>query len=103
MVVALGLILLLLALILAIAVLAGSSGSLTIDLFGAALTTTAAGLFVLGAVAGIGVIVALWLLRVGLRKGWRRHKQMKDLEHRADGARAPDESIGEERPDTEHT
>lgn len=88
------LIVLLLALLLTIGVIAGGGESLTVDLLGSEVTTSGSGLYVAGLVTGILSLAALWLLRIGLRKGWRKHKRIKDLERRADHtpgpARAPE-------------
>ncbi|WP_298329789.1 hypothetical protein [Haloactinopolyspora sp.] len=82
--VAVSLIVLLLILLLTVAMAAGGSETVTVDLFGADLTTSGSGVYVIGLVAGATTVVTLWLLRVGLRKGWRQHQRIKDLERRAD-------------------
>ena len=84
--VAVSLIVLLLILLLTVAMAAGGGESVTVDVFGADLTTSGAGIYVIGLVAGATTMVALWLLRIGLRKGWRQHQRIKDLERRAEGS-----------------
>lgn len=105
--VAVSLIVLLLILLLTIAMVAGGGESVMVDLFGADLTTSGAGVYVIGLVAGVAVVVAFWLLRIGLRKGWRQHRRIKDLERRADrsenGEPAPSETPREHDPDGTET
>ena len=81
--VALALILLVLAALLALAVVTGDGLPLTIDLFGLDVETSAAGLFLTGVAVGLVTLLALVLLRVGLKKGWRKHQKIRDLERRA--------------------
>ncbi|WP_157552562.1 hypothetical protein [Jiangella gansuensis] len=99
------LIVLLLALLLTIGVIAGGGESLTVELLGSEVTTSGSGLYFAGLVTGILTLAALWLLRIGLRKGWRQHKRIKDLERRADHtpgpARAP-ETGDASPPETTH-
>lgn len=81
--VALALILLVLAALLVLGVVTGDGQSLTIDLFGLDVQTSAAGLFLTGVVVGLVTLLALVLLRVGLKQGWRKHQKIRDLERRA--------------------
>lgn len=81
--VALALILLALSALLVLGVVTGDGQSLTIDLFGLDVQTSAAGLFLTGVVVGLVTLLALALLRVGLKQGWRKHQKLRDLERRA--------------------
>lgn len=97
--VAVALIVLLLVLLLTVAIIAGGGQTLTVDLFGAELTTSGGGVYVIGLICGAIVAATLWLLRVGLRKSWKQHKRIRELERRADGAgRTDDAVVAEEQP-----
>jgi hypothetical protein len=99
--VAVALLLLLLVLVLTIVVIAGGGESVVVDVFGGELSTSISGVFLVGLVAGFIVALALWLLRVGVRKDWRQRKRMRDLRRRAgDGpsSETTDESLDD--PDT---
>lgn len=95
MVVAVALIVLLLALLLTIGIITGAGESLSVDLLGSTVTTSGTGLFFSGLVTGIATLASLWLLRVGLRKGWRQRKHIRDLERRAERG---DEPAGDRVP-----
>lgn len=84
----LALVLLVLVALLIIAVVAGSGGSVELDVFGVEVTATVVGLFLAGLVAGVVTVLAIVLLRVGLRKGIRQRQRMRDLEQRARVAEA---------------
>lgn len=95
-VVAVALIVLLLALLLTIGVLTGAGESLSVDLLGSEVTTSGSGLYVAGLITGLATLAALWLLRIGLRKGFKQRKRIRDLERRAERADHPDGA--EDRP-----
>lgn len=97
--IAVALIVLLLVVLLTVAVIAGGGESTTVDLFDAEVSTSATGLFLTGLIAGGAAVLALWLLRVGLKKGWRQHKRIKDLERRADHT-GPAAEVDVSREDT---
>ncbi|TDE00350.1 hypothetical protein [Jiangella asiatica] len=103
--VAVALIVLLLALLLTIGVIAGGGESLSLDLLGSDVTTSGSALYFAGLVTGLATLAALWLLRIGLRKGWRQHKRIKDLERRAEHApdRKPDSTPPAETTSAEHS
>lgn len=84
--IAAALIILLLALLFTIAILAGAGESMTVELFGSEVSTAGNGLFLAGVVIGAGAALALWFLRIGMKKGWRQHRRMKELERRAEQA-----------------
>lgn len=84
--IAFALILLLLALLLTVAIVTGGGDSITVDLFGSDVSTSVAVLYITGLLVGVATLLALVLLRIGLKKGWRQRKRMKDLQHRAERA-----------------
>lgn len=84
--VAVALLLLLLVLVLTGVVITGGGEMVVVDVFGGELSTSATGVFLTGLVAGAVVALALWLLRVGVRKDWRQRRRMRALKRRADDA-----------------
>lgn len=96
--VAVALIVLLLALLLTIGVLTGAGESLSVDLLGSEVTTSGSGLYIAGLITGLATLAALWLLRVGLRKGWEQRKRIRDLERRAERADDPVGAPAGDRP-----
>lgn len=84
--VVLALLLLALAVLLTIGIVVGDSQPMVVDVFGVDVRTSTGGLFTTGIVIGVVVIVAIGLLRLGLKRGWRRHQKIKDLERRAEPA-----------------
>ncbi|WP_157987639.1 hypothetical protein [Jiangella endophytica] len=104
--VAVALIVLLLALLLTIGVLTGAGESLSVDLLGSEVTTSGSGLYIAGLITGLATLAALWLLRVGLRKGLKQRKRIRDLERRAERADEPHGAPAGDRPssdDDRHT
>lgn len=87
--VAVALIVLLLALLLTIGVVTGAGESVSVDLLGSGVNTSGSGLYFAGLVTGLATLAALWLLRLGLRKGWKQRKRLRDLERRAERADQP--------------
>lgn len=82
--VVLALLLLALAVLLTIGIVVGDAQPMVVDVFGVDVRTSAGGLFTTGIVIGVVAIVAVGLLRLGLKRGWRRHQKLKDLERRAE-------------------
>lgn len=87
--VAVALIVLLLALLLTIGVVTGAGESISVDLLGSEVTTSGSGLYIAGLLTGLATLASLWLLRIGLRKGWRQRKRIRDLERRAERGDEP--------------
>ena len=87
--IAVALIVLLLALLLTVGVVTGAGESISVDLLGSEVTTSGSGLYFAGLLTGLATLASLWLLRVGLRKGWRQRKRIRDLERRAERADEP--------------
>ena len=97
--VAVALIVLLLALLLTIGVITGAGDSLSVDLLGSSVSTSGTGLYLAGLVTGLATLASLWLLRVGLRKGWRQHRRIRDLERRAERSDEPHGAPATDRHD----
>jgi hypothetical protein len=91
----LGLILIAAAVVLGFGVGASSADDATLEVFGADLGVTVAGVYFAGAATAAVLILGLWLLKKGTGRGYRRRKEVKDLRHQVDAA-APTVS-------TEHT
>ena len=78
--VVLGLILLVLVAVLVIAIFVSNPDIYDLSIFGAVLKVTSAGIFITGAITMAVTILALLLLRTGIRRGRARRKQLKELE-----------------------
>ena len=96
--VALGLILLVLVAVLVIAIVVGNPQTYDLSIFGAVIPANGAGIFITGAIAMAVTILALLLLRMGIRRARARRKQLKALE--ASGDAAPEESTSPAEPTT---
>jgi flagellar biosynthesis/type III secretory pathway M-ring protein FliF/YscJ len=96
--VALGLILLVLVAVLVIAIVVSNPQTYDLSIFGAVIPANGAGIFITGAIAMAVTILALLLLRIGIRRARARRKQLKALE--ASGDAAPEESTSPAEPTT---
>ena len=96
--VALGLILLVLVAVLVIAIVVSNPQTYDLSIFGAVIPANGAGIFITGAIAMAVTILALLLLRIGIRRARARRKQLKALE--ASGDAAPQESTSPAEPTT---
>ena len=76
----LGLILLVLVAVLVIAIFVSNPDIYDLSIFGAVVKVTSAGIFMTGAVTMAVTILALLLLRTGIRRGRARRQQLKELE-----------------------
>jgi hypothetical protein len=83
---ALGLILLVLVAVLVLAIFVSNPDVYDLSIFGAVLNVTSAGIFMTGAITMAVTILALLLLRTGIRRGRARRKQLKELEAPDDAA-----------------
>lgn len=100
--VALALIFLVIAALLTIAIIPASSGeSVDLELFGAHMTVSVAGMYVTGLVVGVIAVLSARLLRFGVVREWRQRKRIKDLERRAKAAGTPATALPEQRTDDE--
>ena len=76
----LGVILLVLVAVLVLAIFISNPDIYDLSIFGAVVKVTSAGIFMMGAVTMAVTILALLLLRTGIRRGRARRKQLKELE-----------------------
>jgi hypothetical protein len=88
--VVLGVILLVLVAVLVLAIFISNPDIYDLSIFGAVVKVTSAGIFMTGAVTMAVTILALLLLRTGIRRGRARRKQLNELE--ASDASAPSAS-----------
>lgn len=85
-----GVILLVLVAVLVLAIFISNPDIYDLSIFGAVVKVTSAGIFMTGAVTMAVTILALLLLRTGIRRSRARRKQLKELE--ASDASAPNTS-----------
>jgi hypothetical protein len=76
----LGLILLVLVTVLVLAIFVSNPDIYDLSIFGAVVKVTSAGIFITGAITMAVTILALLLVRTGIRRGRARRKQLKELE-----------------------
>ncbi|MEU4603214.1 hypothetical protein AB0F43_09565 [Kribbella sp. NPDC023972] len=75
----LGIVLIVLAVLFGLGVSVSSSASTTMEVFGVDFGMSLATVFFLGALAGATLLLGLWLTKKGLGRGYRRHKEMREL------------------------
>ncbi|QNE20329.1 hypothetical protein F1D05_23500 [Kribbella qitaiheensis] len=76
---ALGIVLIVLAVLFGLGVSVSSGDSTRMSVFGVDFGLSVPTLFFLGAAAGIALFLGLWLMKKGLGRGYRRHKEVKEL------------------------
>jgi len=81
--VVLGIVLIALAVLFGLGVSVSSTASTTLEVFGVDFGVAVPTVFFLGAVAGAALMVGLWLTKKGLGRGYRRHKEMRELRAQA--------------------
>jgi hypothetical protein len=92
---ALGIVLIVLAVLFGLGVTVSSGDSTTMSVFGVDFGLAVPTLFFLGAAAGIAVTLGLWLTKKGLGRGYRRHKEVRQLREKvAEVDTQPDEPTG---------
>jgi hypothetical protein len=99
--VVLGLILLVLVAVLAIAIFVSNPDIYDLSIFGAVLKVTSGGIFITGAITMAVTILALLLLRTGIRRGRARRQRLKELA--ASDAAAADASTAPAETSTTRT
>jgi hypothetical protein len=86
--VVLGIVLIALAVLLGLGVSVSSSDSTTMSVFGVDFGMVVPTVFFLGAAAGVALVIGLWLTKMGLGRGYRRHKEVKALRQQVAAAPA---------------
>ena len=100
--VVLGLILLVLVAVLVLAIVVSNPDIYDLSIFGAVVQVTSAGIFITGAITMAVTILALLLLRTGIRRSRARRKQLKELEA-SDAGAASASTTPAETPTTTET
>ncbi|TDO50835.1 hypothetical protein EV643_104335 [Kribbella sp. VKM Ac-2527] len=81
--VVLGIVLIVLAVLFGLGVSVSSGASTKMEVFGVDFGVGVTTVFFLGAAVGIAAAVGLWLTKLGLGRGWRRRKEVRELRQRA--------------------
>jgi hypothetical protein len=76
---ALGIVLIVLAVVFGLGVSVSSSESTKMSVFGVDFGLAVPTLFLLGAATGVALFLGLWLTKKGLGRGYRRHKEVRQL------------------------
>lgn len=84
--VVLGIVLIAIAVLLGLGVAVSSTASTTLEVFGVEFGVVVPTVFFLGAAAGVAVMFGLWLVKKGLGRGYRRHKEVKELRHQVEAS-----------------
>jgi hypothetical protein len=82
----LGIVLIVLAVVLGLGVSVSSTASTTLEVFGVNFGVVVPTVFFLGAAAGAALIIGLWLTKKGLGRGYRRHKEVRELRQQVDAS-----------------
>ena len=90
--VAVALILLVLVAVLTLGIVVSNPDIYDLSIFGAVVHVSSAGIFLTGAIAMALTIVAVLLLRIGIRRGRARRKEIKALQASSDKASASPEA-----------
>ncbi|WP_432944445.1 hypothetical protein ACQPXM_02920 [Kribbella sp. CA-253562] len=96
----LGIVLIVIAVLLGLGVAVSSTASTTMEVFGVDFGVLVPTVFFLGAAAGAVLMLGLWLTKKGLGRGYRRHKEVRELRQQA--AVTPDASTTTAGDDTTH-
>ncbi|WP_020392891.1 hypothetical protein [Kribbella catacumbae] len=83
---ALGIVLIVLAVLFALGVSVSSGDSTTMSVFGVDFGLSVPTLFFIGVLAGIAVTLGLWLTKKGLGRDFRRRKEVRELRQKVAGA-----------------
>jgi hypothetical protein len=75
----LGIVLIVLAVVFGLGVSVSSGASTTMSVFGVDFGVAVPTVVFLGAAAGAALVVGLWLAKKGLGRGYRRHKEVREL------------------------
>jgi uncharacterized membrane protein YciS (DUF1049 family) len=97
----LGIVLIVLAVLLGLGVAVSSTASTTMEVFGVDFGVLVPTVFFLGAAAGAVLMLGLWLTKKGLGRGYRRHKEVRELRQQV--AVTPDASTTTTTTDDDST
>jgi hypothetical protein len=103
--VVLGVVLIVLAVLLGLGVAVSSSASTTMEVFGVDFGVLVPTIFFLGAAAGAVLVIGLWLTKKGLGRGYRRHKEVRELRQQVAATPdtpAPDSATTIDADDSSH-
>jgi hypothetical protein len=89
---ALGIVLIVLAVLFGLGVTVSSGESTKMSVFGVDFGLAVPTLFLLGAATGVALFLGLWLTKKGLGRGYRRHKEVRELRQQV--AAAPSATEG---------
>jgi hypothetical protein len=98
--VVLGLILLVLVAVLVLAIFVSNPDVYDLSIFGAVVQVTSAGIFITGAITMAVTILALLLLRTGIRRGRERRKGIKALQGADEGTSSTSATPNADSPAT---
>ncbi|TDO47742.1 hypothetical protein EV643_10848 [Kribbella sp. VKM Ac-2527] len=89
----LALILVAVAVALGVGVAASSAADANLEVFGAGLGVTVAGIFFAGAATAAALVLGLWLLKKGMRRGYRRRREVQELRTSSTPRRLPPPNV----------
>jgi hypothetical protein len=92
----LALILIAVAVALGSGVAASSAADADLEVFGASLGVTVAGVFFAGAATAATLILGLWLLKNGMGRGYRRRREVQELRHQVAATPTTTERAGQD-------
>ena len=79
----LGIVLIVLAVLFGLGVAVSSAASTTLEVFGVDLGASVPTVFFLGVLTGAALLFGLWLTKAGAGRGYRRHKEIRELRAQA--------------------
>ncbi|MFC0627632.1 hypothetical protein [Kribbella deserti] len=80
----LGIVLIVIAVLLGLGVATTSGEATTLEVFGIDLGMSVTAVFFFGVVLGAAALAGLWLVKKGVGRGYRRHKEVKELRHQVE-------------------
>jgi hypothetical protein len=91
--VVLGIVLIAVAVLLGLGVSVSSSEPTTLEVFGGDLGMSVSAVFFTGVVLGAATVLGVWLLKKGLGRGYRRHKEVRQLRQQAEATPPTSETV----------
>jgi hypothetical protein len=98
--VVLGIVLIVLAVLLGLGVSVSSSDSTTMSVFGVDFGVAVPTVFFLGTAVGVVLVAGLWLTKKGLGRGYRRHKEVRELRQQVAASPATETAVDNSSEDT---